>query len=57
MPVENAGQGIAEIAQKMPPICNLDCVRGDDLDAGMGFQPGGDGLPVAIKSAGGISSM
>ena len=54
MSVKDARQGVAEIAQKMPPIGNLDRFRsagpnpvgiaaslipGDDLDAGMRLQP------------------
>ena len=63
MSVKDACQGVAEIAQQMPPIGNLDRIRstgphavgivagpiaGDDLDAGMRLQPRLDSLGLAV---------
>jgi hypothetical protein len=63
MSVKDARQGVAEIAQKMPAIRNLDRFRsagpntigiaagpipGDDLDTGMLFQPRLDRLGLAV---------
>jgi hypothetical protein len=63
MTVESVAHGIAEIAQQVEPVGDLDCLRspgpnavgigagpvtGDDLDAGMRLQPGGDRLGLAI---------
>ena len=61
--VESVAHGIAEIAQQVEPVGHLDRLRsaganavgigagpvaGDDLDAGMRLQPGGDGLGTAV---------
>src|SRR3954447_21842369 len=61
--VESVAHGIAQIAQQVEAIGNLDRLRsaganavgegagavaGDDLDAGMRLQPGGDGLGRAV---------
>ena len=65
MAVESVAHGIAEIAQQVEPVGNLDRLRspganavgigagpvaGDDLDAGMRLQPGGDGLGLRSGS-------
>jgi hypothetical protein len=67
MAVESVAHGIPEIAQQVEAIGNLDRLRspdsnavgigagpvaGDDLDAGMGLQPGGDGLGRGSRSIG-----
>src|SRR4051812_18176531 len=61
--VESVTHGIAQIAQQVETVGNLDSIRsaganavgkgagpvaGDDLDAGMRLQPGGDGLSRAV---------
>ncbi len=61
--VESVADGVAEIAQQVEAVGNLDRLRsagpdtvgigagpvaGDDLDAGVCLQPGGDGLRLAI---------
>ena len=61
--VESVAHGVAQIAQQVEPVGNLDRLRsagtnavgkgtgpvaGDDLDAGMILQPGGDGLGTAV---------
>lgn len=63
VPVERPGQGVAEIAQKVPVIGDLHCgrcaatdavgvgaraVARDNLDAGVALEPGCDGLGVAV---------
>src|SRR3954468_12817930 len=60
---ESAAPGIAQIAQQVEAVGHLDRLRsagahavgkgtgpvaGDDLDAGMRLQPGGDGLGTAV---------
>ena len=67
MTVESVAHGIAQIAQQVEPVGNLDRLRsaganavgkgtgpvaGDDLDAGMRLQPGGDGLGRGSRSIG-----
>ena len=61
--VESVAHGIAQIAQQVEPVGHLDRLRsaganavgkgagpvtGDDLDAGMRLEPGGDGLGRAV---------
>jgi len=63
MLIKDTCQGVAKIAQKMPPIRNLNRIRstgphavgivagaiaGDDLDAGMRLQPRLDSLGLAV---------
>ena len=63
VPVEHSGHRVAKVAQKVPPVRNLDglgcaganavgvstrAVSRDDLDAGMTVQPRSDRLRVAI---------
>jgi hypothetical protein len=65
MPVQCPGQGVAEIAQEMPAVPDLDglgcaapdpvgiaagTVAGDDLDARMALQPRLNRLRVAVRS-------
>ena len=64
MTVESGAHGIAQIAQQVEAVGHLDRLRsaganavgkgtgpvaGDDLDARMILQPGGDGLGTAIR--------
>ena len=64
MPVEHPGQSIAEVAQQVPPIRDLDgfgraaanrfgvstgAVTRDDIDAGMVAQPSPDRLRLAVR--------
>jgi len=63
VPVEHPGQGVAEVAQKVPAICNLNglgraaanavgvstgAVTRDDLDAGMVVQPSPNRLRLTV---------
>lgn len=60
---EDLPQGVGHVVQEVPAICDLDgggrsladtigvgagTVTGDDLDAGMGFQPCGNGVGLTV---------